>query len=596
MKLLQSIFTKIIALFIFTTATAQTPANNVAFNKFLDKYYEEDSMFYPLGLTSKGDNRFNDKLPNTISVAFLKKIHDFNIKYQKRLQAFDRESLNSFDRISYDMLSNDFKRSFEGEQFHFEYIPFDQRGGLPLYFPSLGSGNSFQPFKTVKDYKNWLKRIDAFTAFADTIIANFNKGIASGMVLPKSLVVKMIPQLQAQTVADTAQNIFYKPILNMPSTFSAEEKKSLRLAYQKAINTKIIPIYTKLAQYLQNTYLPKARLTSGYNSLPNGDALYKYTVKEFTTIDKTPEEIHQLGLSEVERITREIETLKNKIGFLGSITDLFNYTLTEKKFFPFTTDEEVLDAYRNILPRIEPNLKKLFSHVPKTGFEVKAVDKFKAASASASYQKGTADGSRPGYFMVPILNASQYNKLGMENLFLHEAIPGHHYQISLQLENLSLPQMRQNAIYSVFAEGWALYVESLGEELGLYTDPYQKLAAYKSEIFRAIRLVVDTGMHTGKMTREEAIKYMMEKGGKEEKSTTSEIERYLANPGQALSYKIGELKMKELKAKYQKELGNKFDIKNFHDAVLKVGCVPLPAFESYMDEWAKEQLNPKPTK
>jgi uncharacterized protein (DUF885 family) len=591
MKLLQLFFNKTVAVIVFATTItfAQTPVNNRAFGKFLENYYVENTMNYPLRLTSRGDNRFNDKLPNAISVAFLKKMHDFNIKYQKRLHTFNRESLNSFDRISYDILSIEIKNYLEEEQFHLEYIPFDQRGGLALTFPSLGSGRSYQPFKTVKDYHNWLKRIDGFTVYIDTAIANFDKGIASGMVLPKSLVIKMIPQLQAQIVKDTAENIFYKPILNMPSTFSAKDKAKLRLAYQKAITNKIIPSYAKLAQYLQDKYLPKARLTSGYNGLPNGAALYKFTVRGYTTTDQTPEEIHQIGLDEVERITQEIEKLKKKIGFNGNITELYNYSLTAKDFFPFTTDEEILDSYRSILPRIEPNLKKIFNLRPKSPFEVKAIEKFKAASASVNYQRGTPDGSRPGYFNVPILDPTQFNKLGMENIFLHEAIPGHHFQLSLQMANQSLPKIRQFASYHVFSEGWALYTESLGEELGLYTDPYQRLEAYKYEIFRAIRLVVDTGLHTGKMTREEAIKYMMEKGGRDEKNTTSEIERYLANPGQALCYKIGELKIQELKAKYQKKLEGRFDIKKFHDAVLQVGSVPLYAFESYMDEWEIEQ-------
>lgn len=585
------LFTKILAIIVVTTSSfyAQNSGKNIPFNQFIEEYYEENSMFYPLTLTSKGDNRYNDQMPNTITIELLKKIHDFNIKTQNRLQSFNRESLNSFDRISYDVLNTQISNALEAEQFHFEYIPFDQRTGLPLTMPSLGSGTSFQPFKTVKDYENWLKRIDAFPAYIDTAIENFNKGIATGMVLPKSLVIKMIPQLQAQTVTDTTQTLFYKPILNMPNTFSAKEKASLRMAYQKAINTKIVPAYTKIAQYLQKTYLLKARLTSGYNDLPNGLAIYKYKVKSYTTTDKTPEEIHQLGLNEVKRITGEIKQLKNKIGFKGTIAEFFNYSLTDKSFFPFTTDEQILKAYSNILPKIEPNLKKLFNLTPKSAFEVKAIDKFKAASASASYSIGTADGTRPGYFNVPILNPSEYNNVTMESLFIHEAIPGHHYQLSLQQENEALPKIRQFASYSVFSEGWALYAESLGEELGLYTDPYQKLGSYKAEIFRAMRLVVDTGLHTGKMTREEAIEYMMKNGGREQKSTTSEVERYLSNPGQALSYKIGELKMKELKAKYQKELGNKFDIKKFHDAILQIGSVPISALESYMEEWEKTQ-------
>ncbi len=589
MKSFQPLLSKTLAIFVFTSTTlfAQSSGNNSTFNQFIEEYCEENSMFYPLSLTNKGDNRFNDQMPNTISIEFLKKIHDFNTKTLKRLQGFNRETFNTFDKISYDVLDTQITNALEAEQFHFEYIPFDQLGGLPSTLPSLGSGTSFQPFKTVKDYENWLKRIDAFPAYIDTAIENFNKGIATGMVMPKSLVLKMIPQIKAQTVTDTTQTLFYKPILNMPNTFSNKEKASVRLAYQKAINTIIGPTYTKLAEYLQITYLSKARLSSGYNDLPNGKAIYKYRVKSYTTTNKTPEEIHQLGLNEVKRITGEIEKLKNKIGFKGSIAEFFNYSLTDKSFFPFTTDEQILKAYSDILPKIEPNLKKLFNLTPKSAFEVKAVDKFKAASSSASYSIGTADGTRPGYFNVPILNPLEYNKTGMENLFLHEAIPGHHYQLSLQIENSALPKIRQYASYSVFSEGWALYVESLGEELGLYTDPYQKLGAYKGEMFRAMRLVVDTGLHTGKMTREEAIEYMMKNGGRNEKGSTSEVERYMSNAGQALSYKIGELKMKELKAKYQKELGNKFDIKKFHDAILLVGSVPLSALESYMKEWAK---------
>jgi uncharacterized protein (DUF885 family) len=580
-----------VLLFVLTStiAMAQKPANNAKFNKFLDNYYEEGLLFNPLAATQRGDNRYNDLLPNDISESFLKSQEDFAIKQQKQLNAFDRNALNSFDKISFDIVNLQLKQALESKKFHFEYMPFNQFRGYPGSMPSLGSGKSSQPFKTVKDYENWLKRIDGFTIWADTAIVNFNKGIAIGMVLPKVLVVKMIPQMEAQTVSDTLKNIFYEPVLNMPSQFSAKEKKAIRLAYQNAINTKIIPTYSKIAVYLKNVYLPTARATFGYNDLPNGKAMYEYMVRVSTSTNKTPEEIYQTGLSEVERITKEIEALKEQIGFQGDRTAFYNYALTDPSFFPFTTDEQILERYRAILPIIEPNLKKLFNIVPKTAFEVKAIEKFKAATLAANYERGTMDGSRPGYFNVPIVDAVTFNKLGMENLFIHEAIPGHHFQLSLQQENQSFPKIRKFASYSVFSEGWALYAESLGEELGLYTDPYQKLAAYKSELFRAIRLVTDVGLHTGIMTREESIKYMMEKGGREQKASVSETERYMAIPGQALSYKTGELKITELKSKYIKRLGSKFDIKKFHDALLQVGSVPLSVFETYMDNWANEQ-------
>ncbi len=581
---------QILFLFILMVeAINVTAQNNVPFNKLLAAYYDEGTTFNPIGATQRGDNRFNDILPNNISAPFLKKVHNYNIKYQQKLKKFKRESMNSFDKISYDIMALQISQALESEKFHTEYIPINQFRSLANELPSMGSGTGIQPFKTVKDYYNWLKRLSAFGDWADTAIANFNKGIAVGMVLPKSLVVKMIPQLEAQTITDENKNIFYGPLKMMPSTFSAKEKKEITLAYKNTISNKLIPTYKKLADYVKDIYLPKATFTSGLFALPNGAKYYEYLVKVFTTTNNTPEEIYNKGLSEVNRITKEIETLKNSIGFNGDMVAFFNYALTDKQFFPYTTDEQVLDSFRAILPRIEPNLKKIFNIVPKAAFEVKAIDKFKAATSAANYQRGAEDGSRPGYFNVPIITAAAYNKLGTENLFLHEAIPGHHFQLSVQQENANTPKIRKFAAYAVFSEGWALYTESLGEELGLYTDPYQKLAALKSELFRSIRLVTDVGLHTGKMTREESIKYMMEKGGRAEQGSISETERYMAYPGQALSYKTGELKIKELKATYQKYLGAKFSIKNFHDALLLVGSVPLNILETYMAEWANEQ-------
>lgn len=576
----------IILALISITLFAQKPANNTAFNKLLDAYYEEGLQLNPIDATARGDNRYNDLLLNDISTPHLKKLHDFNIKYQKLLSSFKRKSLNTFDKISFDIMSLQIKQALEKEKFHFEYIPFNQFSGYPITLPSTGSGIGIQPFKTVKDYDNWLKRIDAFTIWADTAIANFNKGINVGMVLPKALVLKMIPQMEAQIIADTAKNIFYGPVKNFPPSFSEKEKSVISLDYQNAITNKIIPAYKKLADYLKNTYLPKSRNTSGINALPKGTAMYQYLIRVYTTTNKTPEEIYQTGLSEVERITKEIEALKTKMGFKGNINAFYNYALTDSQFFPFKTDEQVLDSFRAILPKIEPNLKKLFNVVPKAAFQVRAIEKFKAATSAANYQRGAQDGSRPGYFNVPIIDPAKFNKLSMENLFLHEAIPGHHFQLSLQQENPASPKIRKFAGYSVFSEGWALYTESLGDELGLYTDPWQKLAAYKSELFRAIRLVTDVGLHTGKITRGESIKYMMEKGGRSEQGSISETERYMAYAGQALSYKTGELKIKELKTKFQKKSGTNFNIKNFHDAVLLGGSMPLSAFESYMDEWA----------
>lgn len=580
----------VIIAFCTSPIFAQQATNNAGFNKLINDYYEEGLVLNPMAATQRGDNRFNDILPNNISASYLKSVHDYNIKFRILLAAYKRANLNSSDQITFDIVNLQTERALEREKFHLELIPFNQgTGSLPITLPSMGSGIGIQPFKTVLDYYNWLKRIDAFSVWADTAIANFNKGIASGIVLPKALVLKMIPQLEAQTVTDTSKNIFYGPLKNMPSSFSETEKTSIRLAYQNALSSKIIPTYRKLADYLKSTYLAKARGTSGYNALPSGSAIYRYLVKFYTTTNKSPDEIYQTGLKEVTRITNEIDVIKSKVGFSGSTGSLLVFLKTDQQFLPFTTEEQVLDSFRAILPRIEPNLKKLFNIVPKTALEVRAIEKFKAASSASNYQVGTEDGSRPGYFNARILDAVTFNSPGMESLFAHEAIPGHHFQVSLQIENVALPKVRRHAGYAVFGEGWALYAESLGDELGLYTNPYEKIAALSSELFRAARLVVDVALHTGKITREEAITYMVKKVGLDERIAISEVERYMANPGQALSYKIGELKIKELRRKFEKSLGTKFNIKNFHDAILLHGSMPLSVFESHMNDWARKQ-------
>nr|WP_294792587.1 DUF885 domain-containing protein [uncultured Mucilaginibacter sp.] len=592
MHLPQNLF-KSAALFLLTFFTlslqAQSPKNNKAFNELLERYYEEGLVFNPLSTTLSGDYRYSDQLPNTISVPFLKKLHDFNISYQQKLAQFNRSSVSSFDKISFDMLKFSLENALEKEKFHEEYMPFNEFRSMPNDIASMGSGLVVQPFKTVKDYYNWLKRMDDFTVWADTAVANFNKGIATGMILPRALVVKMIPQLEPHTTTDTAKSIFYGPIKMFPASFTNEDKTALRLAYQNAIVFKIAPAYKKLADYLKTTYLPKARATSGFNSIPNGAAIYRYRVKFYTTTNQTPDQVYQTGLSEVNRITKAITELKGKAGFKGSIAELFDYMTNDRKFFPFKTDEQVLDSFRRILPKMQPHLKQLFNIVPKAALEIRAVEKFRASTSSANYLYGAADGSRPGYFNVPIPDAANYNALRMEALFSHEGIPGHHFQLSLQIENPDFPKIRRFAIYSVFAEGWALYTESLGNQLGLYNDPYIKIEALKSELFRAVRLVVDVGMHTGKMTREEAIKYMIEKAGRGEQIATVEIERYMAEPGQALAYKTGEMKIKQLRDRYQKSLGTKFSIKKFHDAVLLGGNMPLSVFETYMNDWAATQ-------
>lgn len=566
---------------------AETTVANVQFGKLCAQYYEDFLKLNPLTATYAGDNRYNDLLPNDGAVAYLNTVRKFDQQYLDSLKNYQPESLDENDRLSYEVLKDQLETNIEGMKYHLEYLPFNQMVGLPLTMGQLGSGSGAQPFKTVKDYDNWLKRVSAFSIWADTAIGNFKKGIATGIVFPKALVVKMYPQMLGMVVSDPTKSLFYTPITNMPKEFSEADKKRITQAYLTAIQNELIPAYQKMGQFLQQEYLPKSRTTSGISSVPGGKEIYAYVVKQQTTTTKSAEEIYQTGLKEVARIHQQMDSIKNVTGFKGDLNAFFTYMKTDAKFRPYKTPAQVLAAFEQIHQRMEPNLKKMFNEAPKTPFEIRQTEAFRAASASAEYNQGSADGKRPGIFYVPILDATKFNTTsGMESLFLHEAIPGHHYQISLTQENTALPNFRRFGFHNAYVEGWALYCESLGKELGLYTDPYQHMGALGDEMHRAIRLVVDVAIHTKNMTREEAIKYMMANEPADEQNVTAEIERYMSWPGQALGYKIGAMKIRELRNKYEKKLGDKFKLTAFHHQLLKDGSLPLSVLEAKMDTWA----------
>jgi uncharacterized protein (DUF885 family) len=571
-----------------TTKTLKVKPNK-ALHDLFDRYYQERLKLFPLEATSIGDPRYNNLLPNDESAEVLSEEHNFFTKYLTESNGFKPEELTLEDKISFLIFQDILKTALDGEQYHYEMMPFNQMSSLPLSMGQMGSGKGSQPFENVKDYENWLQRIDAFAVWTDSAIANCRKGMKAGMVMPKKLVLKMIPQMESLTHNDTATLIFYGPLKQFPASFSANDKKRLTQLYMTAITEKLIPSYKKLAVFFSGDYLLASRSTDGINALPNGKAMYNYAIYVSTTCHKTPDEIYQNGLSEVVRITAEMEKVKEKTGFKGTLKELFAFMQTDKQFMPFKTEKEVIESNKAIQNKITPHLKTLFSVVPKTPFEIRAVEAFRASVASPSYQQGSADGSRPGIYYIPIVDPTKVNVTSCtnESTFLHEAIPGHHYQISLSQEDTTLPTFRRFSEYSAFEEGWALYSESLGEQLGCYTDPYQRMGAYGDEVLRAIRLVVDVGIHTGKMTREEAIAYMTEHEAITQENAVAEIERYMAWPGQALAYKTGELKIKELRDKYMNQLGPKFSLRDFHDALLKGSAMPLSILDLYMDAWAK---------
>ena len=572
------------------TAITAPGAASAPLAKLLAAYWDEQARLYPLTATSQGDNRYNDQLPNDQTQAFRQQQRTFYQKYQTLLRKTNRKALNANDQTSYDILDYDLGMSLAGFQRNSWMMPFTQNGGLPSALGQLGAGTGSQPFKTAQDYANWLRRAGQFPVWADSAIGNFRRGMRAGVVLPKALVVKMIPQLESFVVTDPAKSLFYGPVAKFPAGVSASAQPAVVAEYRQAIATQLVPTYRKLADFLKTEYLPQARPSTGLNDLPGGAEMYAFAVRNYTTTTTPAAQIYQTGLAEVARIRTEMEQLKQQVGFSGDLLAFFEHLRTDPQFKPFKTPEEVLAVYRGVLARISPNLPKLFGHTPKTAFEVRRIEAFREASASAQYSRGAPDGSRPGIFYVPIPDATQYNVTrGMDALFLHEAIPGHHYQIALQQENTGLPAFRRFGGYSAYTEGWGLYAESLGAELGLYTDPYQRIGALNTEIHRALRLVVDVGLHTGKLTREQAIRYLMDNEPIDEQRATAEVERYMATPGQALSYKVGQLKISELRARYEKQLGPKFSLKAFHDELLAGGAMPLAVLERKMDAWAARQ-------
>ena len=568
-----------------TKATDSSNTENNAFMTLLDDYYQEGLKLDPISATFAGDERYNDILPNPLSESHVAARKSYYNSFQQRLKDLDDSNFSDSEKMTKAILEWECDINLEGFKYRSDQRPIDQMWSLHLMIGQLASGSSAQPFETVEDYNNWLKRLDGYTEWMHSAKSKMQEGMKSGNVLPKSLIEKVLPQLKDGAIEDLDKHLFYTPIKNMPDSFSDADKRTLIQAYTTKLRSKIIPGYKELHEFMSTEYMEAGRESSGIDAIPDGEAYYKHMIKYYTTTNMTANEIHALGLSEVARIRSEMEKVKEQVGFKGSLKEFFDDVRINEKMMPYTEPQQVIDNFYVIHERMKPQIAKLFGNTPKTEFEVRRTEAFRENSASAEYNQGSKDGTRPGIFYTPIPDASGYNIHQDESLFLHEAIPGHHYQISLTQESEDLPEFRKTLWYSGYGEGWALYSESLGKELGLYTDPYQYFGTLAAEMHRAVRLVVDTGLHTKGWTREQAIEYSLDNESESEASIISEIERYMAMPGQALSYKIGQLKIRELRTKAEKELGSEFDIKEFHDQVLETGCIPLALLEGKIDTW-----------
>jgi uncharacterized protein (DUF885 family) len=554
-----------------------------------DDYFERGLELNPIRATAIGDYRYNDRLANSIGPEYREASRAMDEEFLAKLLEIDREQLSRQDQLSYDMFKLNREMSIEGDRFPGHLQPLNQFGSMASFFVQLGSGTSLHPFKTVKHYDDWLSRIDDFVVYADQVVENMQQGMQEGVVRPRILMAKTVPQIQSQIVDSAEESGFYAPITNMPEDFSSEDNERLTAAFKDAIENKIIPTYERLNNFVGDEYLGAARETVGMYALPGGADWYAYNVKRITTTDLTPDEIHQIGLDEVNRIHGEMRGVMETVGFEGDLKEFFEFLNADDQFY-FDEAEELIQGYRDMSEHISELSKSLFNVFPKTGFEVRRIEPFREKSAAGGqYSTGTPDGSRPGVFYANAYDIKSRPIWAMEPLFLHEAIPGHHFQRSLQVENEGLPGFRRFGGYTAYTEGWGLYAESLGQELGVYTDPYQYIGALNAELWRAIRLVVDTGLHAKQWSRQDVLDFMYENSAVKPARAIAEAERFMAIPGQALAYKIGQLKIRELRTAAEARLGDKFDVKEFHAQVLMDGPMPLSMLEDKINRWVDQQ-------
>lgn len=577
------------------TAQAKPVAQNTTAAAMRQLFSESDEASLkrnPLNALYRGDMRYAAEFGDGLSDSYIAAERQAAQHDLAQLELLDRAQLNLTDQIIYDTFKWQRTNDLRGLQPALAKIsvqlPLDHFNGIHIFFPDLSSGDGAAPYKSVVDYENGLSRITGFVNYLDLAITRFREGAADGVTQPTLVVNNMIGQLDGLLAQGLEQSPFYAPIGKMPATFSTSDKARLTAAYQAAILNDIIPALTRLRTYLANDYLPQARDSVGLSSLKGGRAYYDWLVERQTTTQMTADTIHALGISEVSRIRKAMDQIRSSLGFKGTLTAFFNHLRSDPQF-KLANVEALHDGYQAIGAKLEKSIPTLFSHYPKAPLKISPVPAYiEKNAAGAYYMPGTPDGSRPGIFYFNSYDLPSRTTPGMETLYLHEAIPGHHFQISLAQENDTLPNFLRFGGNTAYVEGWALYAESLGPELGLFTDPYQRFGSYDDEMLRAMRLVVDTGLHTKGWTRDQAIAYMLANSGMSKTDAIAEVERYIAYPAQALSYKIGQLSIRQLRHDAEQKLGDKFDIRAFHDQVLMTGALPLDVLTNKVELWVDQ--------
>jgi uncharacterized protein (DUF885 family) len=567
-------------------ATRAAPASEASkkLNALADEYYDALARFDPVSASENGDNRFYDQIGMSIVPAERAKQFERYKGFLKRLHEVHRDQLPARDQTSYDILDYELKTALRFEPFPEHLLPITQMDSLPVTLANYASGQGAQPLSTVRDYRAYLNRLQQLGPWIDQAIANMREGMKAGVVQPQAIMKSALPQFKQLVSGKAEENIFYTPVKHFPANFTAADKRALADAYRATIDTRLNPALARLATFIEKEYLPHCRTSTGWSALPNGKEWYLARVASQTTTNLTPEQIHQIGLKEVARIQGEYGRIGPKMGYNGPAGGLPTWVSEQAKYKPFKTEKEVIDVYRKLDAQLRQKLPALFSLRPKTPLDLRLEPELSRATASDHYTPPAVDGSRPGVFWSVVNDPRQYGSTGMVTLFLHEGQPGHHFHIAL-MQELNLPNFRKFGGNNAFTEGWALYAETLGTEMKLYDKPEDWFGHLNDEMLRAVRLVVDTGMHAKGWTREQSIKYMRETLGYPESIARSETERYMAWPGQALGYKIGALKIQELRQRAEKAMGPKFSLPKFHELVLNEGTLPLSLLEAKVDRW-----------
>ena len=550
---------------------------------------ERDLRLNPVSAIFRGDLRYADRLGDFYSDA-REELDRRNTQADlAALARIDRTKLTAVDQIAYDVFRHGLEvslKSYRPELLRVSRaLPMNHFGGIQTFYPDFASGKGAAPFKTVLDYENNLKRNAQYAAIYDRVIARFRTGMAQGIVQPRLTVVNLIEQFDNLLKQGVEGSTFYAPVTMFPASIPVAEQARLKAAYARQVRDVIDPAHRKIRDFLRDQYLPRSRTTVGLSAIPGGRAYYDYRLEASTTLPLKAADVHALGLREVARIRAEMEAQKAAVGFKGTLPQFFEYLRTDPKFAPKSADA-IKASYEAIAKRVDARVREQFALVPKSPLELRPVPAFREKTdAAGSYQEGTPDGSRPGIFYFNTYDLPTRYTWGEETLFLHEAVPGHHYQISLAQENAALPAFMRFGGNTAYNEGWALYAESLYRELGVETDPYQRMGGLSDEMLRAMRLVVDTGLHSMNWTRDQSIDYFLANSPGSRTDATAEVERYIVNPGQALAYKIGQLTILRLKADARAKLGARFDPRAFHAAVLDTGALPMPVLERKIAGW-----------